>query len=424
MRRYAAAACLVLAPITLAVATGVDPALGDVPEYGVYRQHADALQWHSLLLHWAWALFVPGLLGLLSPIRQRGAVLARIAWVATVVGLVTFAALMMVDFVILALEQTVPDADVARVFDTFEAMTWATIGWQVPGLLGWAVALLLAPVAAARAGVISWWAAATALAGTALYFVFVISPLPFCLIGPVVMLGGYALAAVQLVRFVPAGEERDTFRAFRHTAGVVCMYLAPLSFAVGMATIPGGTYDEQAAVDHPNAAQVSALLLHLAWVLFIPGVLTLMRLGGRFAQMAGAVAVLGLIHFSALMVGDYTDLVTRQVLGGGVAEEVVRKMDGYTTLALGWSVPSMIATVLGLLLVAVAASVDRLVGWWVPVIVFVGFVGFFIAPPAPATAVIGPLVLLVGFAFLARGATRAEERRTAPAPAPGLVSAG
>jgi hypothetical protein len=98
MWRKAAAVALVTAPIALTVSTGVDPALGDDQGYGVYRAHPDATQWHSLLLHWAWVLFVPGMLGLLTPIRTRGAVLARIAWVSVVLGLSTFAALMAMDF--------------------------------------------------------------------------------------------------------------------------------------------------------------------------------------------------------------------------------------------------------------------------------------------------------------------------------------
>ena len=53
MWRKAAAVCLVTAPVALAVATCVDPALGEDQGYGIYREHPGATQWHSLLLHWA-----------------------------------------------------------------------------------------------------------------------------------------------------------------------------------------------------------------------------------------------------------------------------------------------------------------------------------------------------------------------------------
>src|SRR5215218_1498013 len=122
MWRKAAAVCLVAAPVALTVATGVDPALGDDQGYGVYRAHPEATQWHSLLLHWAWVLFVPGLLGLLTPIRRRGAATARVAWVAVVIGLVTFSALMAFDFFLLALEQNLLDAQAQAVDERFQQL--------------------------------------------------------------------------------------------------------------------------------------------------------------------------------------------------------------------------------------------------------------------------------------------------------------
>jgi hypothetical protein len=410
MNRKFAAACLVAAPLALAVATAVDPALGDVPEHGVYRQHPDAILWHSVLLHWAWVLFVPGLLGLLAPIRRRGSVLGGVAWVAAVVGLVTFSALMSVDLAVLALEQTVSDAEAARVMDRFEGFVWGVVGWQVPGLLGWAVALIAGPLAAARARVISWWTAGAALAGTALYFVFAIEPVPVSLSGPLVMLAAYTVAAVQLVRHRASSggdsAEPDRLGAFTFRAGLVCLVAAPVSFAIGMATIPGGSYETSAFVAHPTATQASAFFLHLAWVLFVPGVLALMRVGGRFMRIAGTVTVLGLINFCALMLGDHVDLATRQVLGPAAADEVARRTGEYALFTFAWVLPGMALALAGLIAVAVAAGVDRLVPWWVPALVVLGFVAFFVAPPAPATAVLGPLVLLAAFTLLARAAAR------------------
>jgi hypothetical protein len=417
MNRKFAAACLVAAPLALAVATAVDPALGDAPEHGVYRQHPDAILWHSVLLHWAWVLFVPGLLGLLAPVRRRGAVLAGVAWVAAVGGLVTFSALMSVDLAVLALEQTVADADVTRVFDRFEGFVWGVAGWQVPGLLGWAVALVAGPLAAARARVVSWWTAGAALAGTALYFLFAIEPVPVSLSGPVVMLAAYGVAAVQLVRHKDSTEP-DRFGAFTFRAGLVCLVAAPVSFAIGMATIPGGSYETSAFVTHPTATQASAFFLHLAWLLFVPGVVALMRVGGRFTRIAGTVAVLGLINFSALMLGDYVDLAVRQVLGASVADEVARRTGEYALFNLGWVLPGMALALLGLIAVAVAAGVERLVPWWVPALAVLGFVAFFVAPPMPATAVIGPLVLLVAFALLAKAAATRLSSAPSSSPAP------
>ncbi len=424
MWRLAAAVCLVTAPLALAVATGVDPALGDDQGYGVYRQHPGATQWHALLLHWAWTLFVPGLLGLLAPVRRRGAVLARIAWAAVVIGLVSFSALMAIDFFLLALEQNLPDAQVRAVDEKFLGLTWTVAGWQWPGLIGWGVSLILTPVAAARGRVISWWTAAAALAGTALYFVFAISEVPVNLLGPAVLAGAYGYAGWELVRGgrrVPAGEP-DTFGAFRRRAGLVSMIAAPLSLAVGMATVPGTTGDVADSVAHPTLTQVSAFFLHLAWVLFVPAVLHVAARARRFTRVAAGVTVLALINLSALMLGDSADLAARQVLDAATAQKVGDTFGGLPLFAFGWALPGMLCSLLGLIAVAVGAAADRLTRWWAAALAVAGIAAFVLLGLG-WTGVVGPVLLLVAFGVLARDLHR-RPAATAPAdPVPAVPAA-
>ena len=388
MWRKAAAVCLVAAPVALTVATGVDPALGNDQGYGVYRAHPDATQWHALLLHWAWVLFVPGLLGLLAPVRRRGAVLARVAWFAVVVGLVTFSALMAFDFFLLALEQTLPDAQVQAVDERFQSLTPMVVGWQWPGLAGWVLALLLTPVAAARARVISWWTAGAALTGTVLYLLFAISPVPLNLTGPVVLIGAYAYAGRELVRGgrVDAAEP-DTFGDFRRRAGLVCMVAAPLSFAAGMVTDP--------------------FFLHLGWVLFVPAVLRVAAGAGRFTRVAAGVTALALINFSALMIGDSADLAARQALGAADAQRVSDAFGDLPLFAYGWVLPGMALTLLGLVAVPVGAAADRLTRWWVAVLAAAGVAAFLVFASGPA-GMIGPVLLLAAFGIMARDLRRPE----------------
>jgi hypothetical protein len=402
MWRKATAVCLVIAPVALAVSTGIDPALGEDQGYGIYRQHPGATQWHALLLHWAWVLFAVGFIGLLSMVRRRGAVLAGIGWVATLLGLVTFSGLMAFDVGLLALEQQpgLTDAQLTAYDDRIGSYAWAQWGWQVPGILGWAVALVVVPLAAARAKVISWWTAGLAIAGAALYLLFAISPVPLCLTGPVVLVVAYGLIARQMRDGEPG--------TFPRRAGLVCLVAAPLSFAVGMATVPPGS----SFAEHPDLAQASAFFLHLAWVLFVPAVLVVAERGGRFTRAVSFVTVLALINFSALMLGDYSDLAARQALGDAVADRAMELTGGYATFQFGWALPGMVLSLLGLIAVAIGAARDGLVRWWVPVLVGAGFVGFFALPLGPL-GVIGPAVLVVGFAAL--GA--ALRRTSVPTPA-------
>ncbi len=394
MKRLSAA-CLVLAPVALAVATGVDPALGEDQSFGVYRDHPDAILWHSVLLHWAWVLFVPGLLGLLAPVRDRGAVLTRIVWVTVALGLTTFAALMSYDIFLLALEQTLPNETAARVDAAFMGMPLGAYGWQLPGLVGWALSLVLAPIAAARAGIINWWTAGGALTGTALYLAFAIEPVPLCLIGPIVMAVSYGFAARSLVRADrPAGT-------VGHGFGRLSMYLAPIAFAAGMATVPDTTGDPAQSLASPTQTQVSALLLHLGWVFFIPAVWTLASAGGRVTRLTGFATVLGLAHFSALMMGDSADLAARQNLDPDTAATVFETFGSYALFNLGWVLPGTALTFLGLVAVTVSAAVDRIVHWAVPSLTALGLAGFFVLGLG-AVGVIGPLLLLAAFAVAAR----------------------
>ncbi|XVU25273.1 hypothetical protein ACQPZJ_50225 [Actinoplanes sp. CA-054009] len=432
MWRKATAACLVLAPVALAVATGVDPALGEDQGYGIYRQHPNATLWHAVLLHWSWVLLAVGFIGLLLRIRGRGSVLAAIGWVATLLGLVTFSGLMAFDVGLLALEQQpgLTDAQLVAYDDRIGSYAWTQWGWQVPGILGWAAALIVVPLATARARVISWWAAGLALAGTALYLLFAISPVPLCLTGPAVLVVAYTLAARQLLtpsetllprestlapsetafpgRQVlspsetasPAGRMLSPSEAaFPRRVGLVCLVAAPLSFVVGMATVPPGSGESANYADHPGLAQASAFFLHLAWVLFVPAVIAVAERGGRFTRAAGFVTVVALINFSALMLGDYTDLAARQALGDAVADRAMALIDGYALFALGWALPGMVLSLLGLIVVAIGAARDGLVRWWVPALVGAGFVGFFALPFGPL-AVLGPAILVVGFGLL------------------------
>ncbi|MEV4508691.1 hypothetical protein AB0K00_06995 [Dactylosporangium sp. NPDC049525] len=397
---------LFLAPAVLAVATAVDPALGEDQGVGVYRAHPDAIQWHSVLLHWSWVLFAPAFLGLLAPIRRRGAVLARITWCAIVFGLVTFSALMAYDLALLAMEQTLPDADVTRVDEAFQSMQWAVWGWQTPGLAGWALALILTPVTAAYAKVISWWTAGAALLGTVLYLLFAISPLPVNLAGPVVMLVAYAFAGREVGRHQAptastAPAEPDRFGAFKDAAGRAGLVAAPVVFGAGLLTVPGLSPDIAVAVQHPGLAQASAFLLHLAWLLFVPGMLLLMRRGGRFTAVAAAVTAFALMHFSGLMVGDYSDLAVHRTVPAELATKVNDAFGGYALFTFGWAVPAMALSLLGLIAVPIGAAVDGLVRWWVPVLTGLGMVAFLAVGVGPLS-VLSPLLLLAGFGLLAK----------------------
>ncbi|MDQ7904999.1 hypothetical protein RB614_10745 [Phytohabitans sp. ZYX-F-186] len=421
-RRRAGLACLVAAPILLTAATAVDPALGDVEFAAAIAADPGAARLHTLLLHWSWVLFVPGLLALLAPIRRRGRVLATIAWPAAVLGLATFAGLTLSDYFGLAVLEVTDVATFERVEDQVGGYGWLAAGWQVPGLLGWALAPLLTPLAAARAGHTGWWYPAVALPGFVLYLLFAITEPPLSLAGPVLLTVANAVLAARLWARPPAGTAEDGPAPFRRTLGVVCLIGAPLALAAGMATLPGGAFHIAAdfAAD-PAAAQASAFFLHLAWLLFVPAVVEvtgrLTGRGWRLAQVAGAVALLGLLHFNGLMIGDYAALAAEQVLDPARVDAVTARVEGDASLSLGVAVPGMLGALLGLVLVPVAAARAGLVRWPVPVLAGAGVVAFFALTVGRVPGLVAPLLLLAAYGLLAR-AVAAPAAKPEPVPLP------
>jgi len=421
-RRRAGLACLVAAPILLTVATAVDPAVGDQEFASAIAADPGAARLHTLLLHWSWVLFVPGLLALLAPIQRRGRVLATIAWPAAVLGLATFAGLTLSDYFGLAVLQVSDVATFDRVEEQVGQLGWLVAGWQVPGMLGWALALLLTPLAAARAGHAGWWYPAAAVPGFVLYLLFAISEPPLSLAGPVLLTVANAVLAVRLWSGAATAEPGvEGFAAFRRTLGVVSLIGAPLALAAGMATLPGGAFHIAADfASDPAAAQASAFFLHLAWLLFVPAVVEvtgrLTGQGWRFAQVAGGVALLGLLHFNGLMIGDYAGLAAERVLEPAGVEAVNARIEGYASLSLGVAMPGMLGALLGLILVPVAAARAGLVRWPVPVLAGVGVVAFFALTVGRVPGLVAPLLLLAAYGLLARALVGVVRPLDAPEP--------
>lgn len=462
LRRRAGLICLLAAPLLLTVATAVDPALGPAAQAeggfaDAIRADPGAAQLHSLLLHWAWVLYVPALLSLLSPIAasrsggRRGTVLAAIAWTAITFGLVTFAGLTLGDFFGLAVAQTVDNAAFAEHERLIGSYGWLTVGWQLPGLIGWALAMLVTPFAAARAGVLPggagsahpgagvlarWWYPIASAAGFGLYLLFAIEPAPLNVLGPLLLTASNLALVARLWRAPDAGSAVGAepvaaavgYARWRRTAGLVSLFAAPVALGLGMATMPGGALHIAAFGTDPTATQVSAFFLHLAWLLFIPAVLAVTReigagngRGVLFGQLAGGLAVLGLLHFNGLMIGDYAMLAAETQLSPDQVAIIAERTGDYPMMALGIALPGMLGALLGLVLVPFAAARAGLVRWPVPVLAVAGVLAFFLLTTGRVTGSVSAVLLLASYGSLARALLAQAPRRPA---APGSANPG
>ncbi|MGI5273085.1 hypothetical protein ACQEUU_28320 [Nonomuraea sp. CA-218870] len=211
---------------------------------------------------------------------------------------------------------------------------------------------------------------------------------------------------------------------FRRVAAGVCLVLAPLCLLLGMAVDPTESTDDfMSYADSPMTAGVSSTLLHYAWVLWVPGVISLVHLvrrrGALLANLAGAAAVLGLINFSSLMIADFFDIVLYQTLPREQAERIL--MDAaQPAMIVGWQIPGMLGSFLGLILVAVAYARAGRAGWWFPAGVTAGIVVWLVGANQwnMLLGLAGPVILLIVYGTVGVSLIRMSDREWAGEQAP------
>jgi hypothetical protein len=200
--RLAAGVSLLLAPVALLLAMIIDPpSQGGVHGEGLaYATNPVAASISATLLHYCWVLFVPGVLGMLQLVRGRGVVLANVASVPAVLGLINMSALMLVDFFEIGAYQQLPPDQAAAVLDK-SYLPAVIFGWQLPAMIGSLLGLVLAGVAVARAGKAGWWLPGGTVAGLALFVVGAQSGmLMLGVAGPVVLVITFGAMGLILLR--------------------------------------------------------------------------------------------------------------------------------------------------------------------------------------------------------------------------------
>jgi hypothetical protein len=173
---------------------------------------------------------------------------------------------------------------------------------------------------------------------------------------------------------------------FRRLLAGACLVAAPLFYVAGLLADPAlraGDAADGAYGRHPGQVSVSAALLHWSWVLLVPGIIGMIHLVRRravlFGHIAGAVALLGVVNFSALMLGDFFYAELEAELG---VEEGTRLGDEAFAAGgalWGFQAPGFLG-LLGVLLLGLTLAYDRQVPWWAPVAIVVGMLTGLIYP--------------------------------------------
>jgi hypothetical protein len=197
VRRVALAAAPLLGGLACAVGAFADPdpsALGfELVE--VYTANWDAVQLKSAAYHYGYMFIGATAIGLAALVRSgRGVALALVAGALAILGISTLPGMLIADFYASAGGQLVGPEQM-REIEVESQGGWGAGAIVGPGMLGFALSLPLAALAAVRAGLLRWWAPLLVLAGIASFALGAATPL-----GNVMMTVWFALLGLAILR--------------------------------------------------------------------------------------------------------------------------------------------------------------------------------------------------------------------------------
>jgi len=215
----------------------------------------------------------------------------------------------------------------------------------------------------------------------------------------------------------------NPFPSRRLTA--ICLVAAGLLMVLGFGVTPWESEQTSRAYHDTLAAnadqsQVAAVILHFGYLLLVPAAFGIMSLlaprGGWLFKIGGVLSVVGMATLPGLLITDAYDLAMARELPRDVSVQVTDKV-GELPLAMIMSLPAVVGTIFGMILLFVALWRAGEISVWVPVLVSTGWIVSF-ASFGLVTIVIGGTVMLAGFVLAAIRLVSPEQAATAQSPAP------
>lgn len=189
---------------------------------------------------------------------------------------------------------------------------------------------------------------------------------------------------------------------FRRSVAGACLVVAPLVYIAGIVADPAlrqggdtvGVYGR-----YPEQVSVSASLLHWSWVLMVPGIVGMIHLirhrGVVFGHLAGGLALLGVVNFSGLMLGDFFYSRLERALPPAQGARLADEAFADPGATFGFQIPGFLG-LLGLFLLGLALAYARRGPWWAWAAPFAMLAGILFAPVFPIGTVAGGLLYLAG----------------------------
>ncbi|MEW9553991.1 hypothetical protein [Nonomuraea sp. NPDC050783] len=221
---------------------------------------------------------------------------------------------------------------------------------------------------------------------------------------------------------------------FRRVAAGILLIVAPLLQAVAVVVDPGTWGDDREAVsfgDNPALAQTESALYHWSWLLMAVAAFGLVHLTRRRAtvlgHLAGTATVVGYISTSALLMSDPVEWWLGRHYPPEQAQKILDEMLNLPGVVIGFQMPWIFFALLGLPLLTVAVWRTGFVGWWVPLLVVIGYLVSFPVPYGPVMVVFWALPAIAlgytGVKVLRMGDAAWAAYYPAPVPAPTVEGA-
>jgi hypothetical protein len=186
---------------------------------------------------------------------------------------------------------------------------------------------------------------------------------------------------------------------FSRTLAAIGLLLGPLLLALSSILDPA--WDDDAATylaevaDNKGAYIAAGAIGTIGTLLFIPGMLGVMRLmrrrGVTLGQVAAGLLTFGLIGLTPLLAFNGLDVVLAEASNRDAAVAIYEDIEDSAAVTIYWVSFFMVGIVLGSILLAVALFRRRIVPIWSPILLIVAIVvGFF-----GESAVISALSFLV-----------------------------
>ena len=229
--------------------------------------------------------------------------------------------------------------------------------------------------------------------------------------------------------------------SFRRMACGLCLLVGPLLLLGANILDPAaGNGDDdreylKALADDPDMAQLSTALWIYGFALMAIGIIgvihVIRRRGVVLANIGGALALLGMIFFVALVTTTVNEIVTVENLGVDAAERLSDEIEDYW-VAYTVLVPALLGTLIGFVLLAIAIVRSGLAHIAAGVLIIVGILAVAASDTSHAAAIVSNALLLGGWGLVGlrllglsdeqwEGSAPLDDRPAAPAAGEGPV---